>query len=92
MKYPAAFLIAAMTFAAAASLSGCAAQHSTMAANDGVRLEKCAEVIGSRIRSPERGDCAPIGYSYKSFSAEELDATGVVGLGDALRALDPAMR
>ena len=92
MKSRAVFLIAALTFTAAALLSGCAAQHSNLAANDGVRLEKCAEVIGSRIRSPQRGDCAPVGYSYKSFSAEELEATGATNLGDALRALDPAMR
>ena len=92
MKSRTVFFIAALTFTAA-SLGGCATQHPNLAANEGgERLEKCAEIIGSHIRSPQRGDCAPVGYSYKSFSAEELEATGVLGLADALRALDPAMR
>ena len=57
-----------------------------------VNLADCEQVTGSRIRTDRRGNCAPVGYPFKSFSQAELEATGEMDLNSALRQMDPAFR
>lgn len=64
----------------------------TLAANEGLALADCQQVTGSRIRSSEHRGCEPVGYPFKRFSSEELQATGQIDLVEALRQLDPAFR
>lgn len=51
----------------------------------------CAYATGSRIRPRQVNRCAP-NRPLRSYSKEELDATGEIDLNNALRELDPAFR
>jgi hypothetical protein len=80
---------------AAVLLAGCAMQPAAPRVSnltDTGGLGTCEQVTGSRIRNPERTDCEPTGYPFKSFSRDELQATGEIDLIDALRQLDPAFQ
>lgn len=77
----------------AATLAGCATQPPQVAANDGVALEQqCQSVTGSRIQDAHREKCEPVGYPFRSYSRDELDATGEIDIGEALRQIDPTFR
>lgn len=80
--------------AALGVLAGCATQPSVLAASDtkaDAPLGQCTLVTGSRIR-PRNGDCVPTGARVKSYSAEQLQATGEMDLVEALRQMDPAFQ
>lgn len=55
----------------------------------------CTQITGSRIR-PSKADvasgrkCATTTQPTRSYSKDELDTTGEMSVGDALRKLDPA--
>lgn len=85
-------LPAALLAAALLGLGACAAQPAPLAANESVAAERdnCTPT-GSRIRSRD-GDCTPRGYPFRSYSVEELEATGEIDLVEALREIDPAFR
>ncbi len=86
-------LPAALLAAALLGLGACAAQPAApLAANDNAAPDhdNCTPT-GSRIRSRD-GDCTPKGYPFRSYSAEELQNTGQISLGEALRQIDPAFR
>jgi hypothetical protein len=51
----------------------------------------CVRKTGSRIRQRD-AKTACTGQPGRSYSKDELDRTGHTNLGDALRALDPAVR
>jgi len=77
------------------ALAGCAAPAPRpIAANEArpLSLTQCENVTGSRIRTRGRSDCAPVGYPFKNFTAEEIEATGQTDLNQALRQMDPAFR
>jgi hypothetical protein len=79
---------------ALAVLSGCATGPAPLAAADtgDSALEQCDQVTGSRIRGRDRGSCEPVGHPFRSYSAEELAATGEIDLVEALRQLDPSFQ
>lgn len=88
-----AMIVSATALTAAGLLAGCASQPSALAARDaGEVLEQCDQVTGSRIRNPERTGCTPVGYPFKSISAEAIEATGDIDLVEALRSIDPSFQ
>jgi hypothetical protein len=52
----------------------------------------CESVTGSRIRTPGKTDCSNTSSAMKTFTAEELQATGEIDMNKALRTLDPSIR
>ena len=50
---------------------------------------KCAYVTGSRIRHDPPVDCDQSTANVRTYTAEDLQNTGQIELGDALRWLDP---
>lgn len=86
------FLPAACVAAALLGLGGCAAQPGSLAATDGdSAVPADCIATGTRIRGRD-GDCSPKGYPFRSYSAEELQATGAIDLAEALRQIDPAIQ
>ncbi len=53
-----------------------------------VGLQHCDYVTGSRINRPTDGACRQSSYPFRSFSREDLESTGYVGLGEQLRSID----
>lgn len=53
--------------------------------------QDCAYATGSRIRPRQVNRCEP-NRPLRSYSKEQLDATGEIDLNDALRELDPVFR
>lgn len=79
----------------AASLAACATspRPQTLAANDEAgAAAACTQVTGSRIQSSQRAHCEPVGYPFRSFTRQQLEATGQIDLVEALRQLNPAFR
>jgi hypothetical protein len=64
-------------------VSGCATQTRPMASTPKLSqsLAGCDQVTGSRVRVPKgRTDCAPAGYPFRQFSADDIQATGQTDL------------
>jgi hypothetical protein len=54
---------------------------------------KCDAAPGSRIKLSKPEECKKLAKQpFRSYSKEELDTTGEMDVGDALRKLDPAVR
>lgn len=86
------FLPAALLAATLLALGACASQPAPLAANDSEAADRSNCVAtGSRIRMRD-GDCSPKGYPFRSYSAEDLQATGEIDLLEALRQMDPAFQ
>jgi hypothetical protein len=86
------FLPAALLAGALLALGACAAQPAPLAASDGAAADRSGCIpTGSRIRTRD-GECSPRGYPFRSYSAEELQATGEIDLLEALRQIDPAFQ
>lgn len=83
----------AVAAAALGLMAGCAGQPAQLAATpEPAASQECAVVTGSRIAPEARHDCKPVGYPFRSYSAQDLEATGHMDLADALRSIDPAFR
>lgn len=91
---PRAFLPAVAMAAATAMLPACVSQGPTMAsAPETVSLQPCEQITGSRIVRPQnRTSCGESKQPMKTFSQEEIQATGETDLANALRRLDPAFQ
>ena len=50
---------------------------------------KCAYVTGSRIKHDPPVDCDQSTSNLRTYTAEDLQNTGQIDIGDALRWLDP---
>lgn len=53
--------------------------------------QDCAYATGSRIRPRQVNRCEP-NRPLRSYTKDQLDATGEIDLNDALRELDPVFR
>jgi hypothetical protein len=73
-------------------LGGCAATPERLTASNETALEQCEPSIGTRIRSSNPTDCGTSTSPTKTFSADEIRATGEFDLAEALRRLDPTFR
>jgi hypothetical protein len=73
-------------------LSACAATPEPLTASNETALEQCEQSIGTRIRSRNPADCGTSASPTKTFSADEIRATGEMDLTEALRKLDPTFR
>lgn len=86
------FLSATLLAAVLLVTAACASQPTPLAANDNASADRSSCIpTGSRIRTRD-GDCSPKGYPFRSYSAEELQDTGEIGLLEALRQIDPAFQ
>jgi hypothetical protein len=81
----------AIAIATALLLAACAATTSNVKPSTisaaGAQNPACLSQTGSRIPG-DRGDCLAFGRSY---SSDDIDTTGKVNVGDALRVLDPSI-
>lgn len=63
-------------------------------ADDAVKVAKddrnCIRHTGSRIKTKDKDRCLPV--AGRSYSREDIDATGATDVADALSRLDPAIR
>lgn len=75
-----------------APLGGCVSQPVRMTHHEASPVKVCDQVTGSRIHHRQNGECQSAGYPFMSFTAEQLQATGQFGIGDALRQVSPAFR
>ena len=86
------FLPAACIAAVLLGLGACATQPGSLAATDSdSEVGTDCIATGTRIRGSD-GECSPKGYPFRSYSAEELQATGALDLAEALRQIDPAIQ
>lgn len=76
-------------------------KHGKSVLQEQQRSSNCLQYTGSRIvsnrsartqknNSTRRDECAPM--PGRSYSRDDIDSTGAVDLGEALRRLDPAIR
>lgn len=87
------FLSCAAAAASLVLMAGCAGQPALLATTSEATTPKaCLAVTGSRIAPDTRNACKPLGYPFRSYSSEDLEATGHIDLVDALRSVDPAFR
>lgn len=49
----------------------------------------CEDTTSSRIRRDKAGSCAKSASPTRSYSREDIERTGQMDVGDALRRLDP---
>lgn len=54
--------------------------------------KECEMNTGSRIRPQKADGCKPVKQPYRTYTQEELQRTGSIDLGEALRQLDPIFR
>lgn len=54
----------------------------------------CPTVTGSRIppKRDSRGECPKIAGAGRTYDKDDIDRTGAVDLGEAIRQLDPSIR
>lgn len=97
MKFRAVFLaaISATALAACATRSPLAMQTEqspweALMNQREVGLEQCSSVTGSRIHRPSETGCQWSSYPLRSYSKEQLESTGYIGIGDQLRQVDLA--
>ena len=80
----------------AADAPAAAAAAAKEAARKEVEAKKasalCEAVTGTRIRPAKDDNCRASVSPFRSYTAEDLQQTGKIGLAEALRDLDPIFR